>query len=319
MTLPIHGSLHTSSSYKQVLVTGALGYIGRHLCEQLLQKNYQIHAIVRPGTVTENKPGFTIYPLDLTDKEKVSAFLKTHPFEKLIHLAWYVGPKCQISPINIDCLESSLHLIKTFWENGGKTVLVSGSMSEYDFSYGWCVEGKTPLHSPSLYGQTKAALYQILEKFCQFHPLDLKWARIFNIYGLSEKNTRLIPYVINAMLKGEDVNVSPCTQIQNYSYITDVAKALTLFLESKVTGAVNIASPNPVQLKDMIEFCKHEIGYTKKINYGALAPSFEQVFLSADITRLQREVGYTPTTSLQTGLKETITYWKTHTNNTHEK
>ena len=306
--MPNNVNHHTDVS-KKILITGATGYIGTNLCDALLKKNYDIHALVRSQARNKN-PHITVHPLDLMDREKVASFLAQNRFETLVHLAWYVGPKCQISPLNIDWLESSLHLIKTFWENGGKTVLVSGSMSEYDFSYGWCTENKTPLNSPSLYGQTKAALYQILEKFCKFHPLNLKWARIFNIYGLNEKKTRLIPYVINAMLNGEEVNVSHCCQMQNYLHITDVAEALVRFLESNATGAVNIAADTPVRLKDMLEICKREIGYPKAINYGALAPSFEQIFLSGDISRLKNDIGWKQRVDLETGLKETVRYWK---------
>ena len=307
-----------TNARKRILVTGATGYIGTHLCKELIKKNYEIHAVVLPGK-HQAVANIVFHELDLMDKQAVTAFLQNNSFEQLIHLAWYVGPKCQISPLNIEWMESSLHLIKTFWENGGKTVMVSGSMSEYDFSSGWCVEGKTPLDSLSLYGQTKAALYQMLEKFCKFHDLQLKWARIFNIYGLSEKKTRLIPYVINAMLRAEDVNVSHCMQIQNYLHITDVARALTEFLESPVTGAVNIAADTPVRLKSMIEFCKKEIGYTKEVHYGAIAPSFEQPFLSGDITRLKQEVGFKQNISLEEGLKQTIEYWQEQIRTNHEK
>lgn len=303
---------------KKVLVTGATGYIGQNLCKELIKANYEVHAIVLPH---KHAPVANIlfHELDLMDKNAVTAFLQNNSFEKLIHLAWYVGPKCQISPLNIDWLESSLHLIKTFWETGGKTVMVSGSMSEYDFSYGWCVEDKTPLNSLSLYGQTKAALYQILDKFSKFHDFQLKWARIFNIYGLNEKKTRITPYVINSMLRNEEVNVSHCMQIQNYMHITDVSQALTMFLESPVTGAVNIAADAPVRLKDMIEFCKQEIHYTKDIHYGVLSPSFEQPLLSADITRLKKEIGFQQTISLEEGLRHTIAYWREQLDKNYDK
>lgn len=300
-----------SCGNKKILVTGATGYIGTQICSELMKNGYDIHALVYPE-ISQNLNSITQYPLDLMNKGAITDFFKNNSFEKMIHLAWYVGPKCQISPLNIEWLEASLHLIKTFWENGGKTVLVSGSMSEYDFSYGWCSENKTPLDSLSLYGQTKAALYQILEKFCKFHDLDLKWARIFNIYGLNEKKTRLIPYVINAMINNEDVNVSHCNQIQNYLHVKDVARAIVMFLESSVSGAVNIASDEPIRLKDMIEFCKEELKYKKDVNYGAIKASFDQPFLTGDNSILKNEIGWKQTIDIKDGLKETINWWKNH-------
>ena len=102
-----------SDSSKKVLITGATGYIGTQVCAELLKKDYEIHAIVLPNTVND-KLLMEQHELDLMDKQAVSDFFKDNKFEKLIHLAWYVGPKCQISPLNLEWLESSLHLIKTF-------------------------------------------------------------------------------------------------------------------------------------------------------------------------------------------------------------
>lgn len=293
---------------KKVLITGASGYIGSNVCKELLDNNYEIHAITHSRNINNNN--IITYNVDLFDKSAVLGFFNKNKFDKMIHLAWYVGPKCQTSLINIECLESSLYLIKSFYENGGKTLLVSGSMSEYDFSYGWCKENITPLYSPSLYGQTKASLYQTLEKFSKFHDLNLKWARVFNIYGLNEKKSRLVPYVINAMLNNEDVNVSHCKQIQNYLHISDVAKALVMFLESSYCGAVNIASDTPVRLKDIVELCKSEIKYKKKINYGAIEASFEQMFLSGDNSILKNKIGWRETISLKEGIRSTVEWWK---------
>ncbi len=294
---------------KKVLITGGTGFIGSQVVQELLNRGYEVHSLVFPPFAPEQKNLFQ-YEMDLMDKNAVDVFLKKNPFEKLIHLAWYVGPKCQTSALNIDWLEASLHLIKSFHHSGGKTVLIAGSMSEYDFSYGLCREDETPLRPLSLYGQAKAALYETLKKFCAFTDLKLKWARLFNLYGPNEKPARLMPSVINAMLKGEDVKVSPCTQTQNYLYVSDAAEAIVDFLESDVTGAVNIAADTAIRLRDIVEKIKELTGFKKNILYGAIPAAFDQQFLSGDNTRLTKEVGWHQKTGLEDGLKQTIQWWR---------
>ena len=163
---------------KKILITGGTGFIGTQVVSELIKRNYEVHSLVIPPFAPDQKH-LIQHEMNLMNSEEVDVFFKENSFEILIHLAWYVGPKCQTSELNIDWLEASLHLIKAFYRNGGKTVLVTGSMSEYDFSYGWCREDKTPLVSLSLYGQTKAALYETISKFSVFTGLKIKWYRVF--------------------------------------------------------------------------------------------------------------------------------------------
>ena len=167
---------------KRVLITGATGFIGTQVVKQLLARGYEVHSLVYPPFAPEQKNLFQ-YEMNLMDINALKTFFAEHSFETLIHLAWYVGPKCQTSSLNLDWMVASLNLIKIFAENGGKKLLATGSMSEYDFSYGWCREDKTPLISPSLYGQAKASLYQVIKKFAEYSKIDFKWVRLFNLYG----------------------------------------------------------------------------------------------------------------------------------------
>lgn len=117
---------------EKILITGGTGFIGTQVVRELLERGYEVHSLVYPPFAPE-QPNLIQHEMNLMDSAAVDAFLSGNHFEKLIHLAWYVGPKCQTSALNIDWLEVSLHLIKSFHKNGGKIVLAAGSMSEYDF------------------------------------------------------------------------------------------------------------------------------------------------------------------------------------------
>lgn len=294
---------------KKVLLTGSTGFIGSQVTAELLRRGYEVHALVYPPFAPE-QPDLIQHEMNLLDNKAVDEFLSQHNFESLIHLAWYVGPKCQTSALNLDWLTASINLIKSFQKNGGKKVVATGSMSEYDFSYGWCKENDTPLKSLSLYGQSKAALYEVITKFAAYNDMSFTWLRLFNLYGPNEKSARLMPYVINTMLKNEDVKVSPCTQIQNYLHVKDAAKAIVKCFESDITGAINICSDQAIRLRDIVEKIAEYIDFKGQILWGAIPASFEQQFVSGDNTRLIKEVGWEQEISLAEGLKDTINWWR---------
>ena len=195
-------------------------------------------------------------------------------------------------------------------ENGGKKILFAGSISEYDFEYGYFKEDLTPLDNKSLYGQSKAALFNVARTYCGQNEIDFKWARIFNLYGRFERPERLMPYVITSMLKGEDVKVSPCTKYQDYLYLKDVSKAIVKFFESDVQGAVNICSGEPVQLKTIVEKIKELTNFSGKILYGVIPAGFEDPVVVGDCLKLKNEVKWTPEYSLDDGLTECVEWWR---------
>lgn len=296
---------------KKILITGASGFIGRHVTEEMIQRGYTVYAPSIAPTLP-SQPGLIQTKLDFFDKSALNAYLQEHKFANLIHLAWYVGPKCHMSAGNIDWMCMSLELLKTFATCGGKTFLGAGSVSEYDFSCGFLQESQTPLTNPSLYGQAKAALYNMGKIFCKQKDIAFKWARIFNLYGPYERAARLMPSVICSMLKGEDVRVSPCSKFLDYLHVEDTARGIAQLFESNVTDAVNISSGQPIQLRYIVEEIARLTGFKGKILWGALEENFADPIIAGSNTRLTQEVGWTPRYSLQSGLEQTIHWWKEH-------
>lgn len=296
---------------KKILITGASGFIGRYVTQEMIKRGYTVYAPSLMPTGIKQE-GLIECELDFFNTSELVKYLATHRFENLIHLAWYVGPKCHMSPGNMDWLSMSLELLKLFAANGGKRFLGAGSVSEYDFSYGLLQEDKTPLTNPSLYGQAKAALYNIGKIFCQQQDISFKWARIFNLYGPYERAARLMPSVICSMLKGEDVKVSPCTKFLDYLYVEDTARGICQFFESNVTGAVNIASGAPIQLRYMVEEMARLTNFKGNILWGALEENFADPVIAGSNIRLTQEVGWKPVYTLQSGLEQTINWWREH-------
>lgn len=294
---------------KKVLITGGTGFIGRNVVAELIKRGYEVHSLVFPPFAPEQK-GLVQYEMNLMDSNAVDKFLSEHHFENLIHLAWYVGKGCQTSDVNLDWVSASIGLLKSFKNYGGERVLFTGSVSEYDYQYGFMTEDKTPLNNEYLYGKSKAALYSLAKSYCEMNDLDFKWARLFNVYGPNERPQRLMPSVINACLKGEDVKVSTCTKFQDYLHVEDLAHAVVALFESNVKGAVNICSGQPIQLRTIVEKIAHFTNFAGKIKWGAIPTYFEEPVVVGNNSKLRDLVKFTPKYTLDEGLQQTINWWK---------
>ena len=295
---------------KKILITGGSGFIGRQVTKEFLEHGYDVTVINKTNDLPPVS-GLNTVHLDLFDEPKVNAFMQEHHFEQMVHLAWYIGPKCHVDNINFGWLQASVNLLRAFQQNGGRKFLGAGTVSEYDFSYGLLQEDKTPLHNPSLHGQCKAAFYHTASVFCRQNNIDFKWARMFNLYGPYERATRLMPSVINSMLKGEDVKVSDCRKFQDYLHVYDTAHGLYTLFESNLQGAVNICSAQPICLRQIVEKIGELTNFKGKILWGAIPAAFGDNIIVGSNDKL-KSLGWEPQYDLATGLTETINWWRTH-------
>lgn len=295
---------------KEVLLTGASGLIGREVLKLLLDKGYKVCVIEHMQRIMQ-KNNLRVVSLDLLNKHEVDLFFEENSFSNLIHLAWYGDKKVHSHNINLEWVEASLNLLKNFHQTGGKKFLGAGSISEYDFKYGYFTEDLTPLDNKSLYGQAKSALYKVSNVYCKNNDIDFKWARIFNLYGKFERGERLIPYVINAMLNKEPVKVSSCEKYQDYLSAYDVASAIIDLFESDLQGAVNICSGKPVQLRYIVNKIAELTNFEGEILWGAIPAAFGDDLVVGNNDKL-KSIGWKPKYTLEEGLQSTIEWWKEH-------
>lgn len=295
---------------KKVLITGATGFIGSQIVSELLRRGYEVHSLVYPAPVSEQK-GLFQYAMNLMDSETIKKFLSEHKFENLIHLAWYVGPKCHVHNLNMDWNIATLNLLNAFVENGGKCFLGAGTCSEYEYKYGYLLEDETPTDPQTLYGNSKHAIFNIAKVFCKQNGCRFKWPRIFNLYGPNEKLQRLMPSVINSCLNGEDVKVSDCLKFQDYLHVEDTARGIVDVFESDLEGAVNICSGKPVQLREIVNKIAELTDFKGNILWGAIPAAFGDDVVVGNNEKL-RSIGWQPKYTLEEGLKQTINWWKKH-------
>jgi len=296
---------------KKILVTGATGFIGRHALPLLLNKGYEVHAVSSRPVKTKDK-SYIWHQADLTNsKQRTDLITKVDP-SHLLHFAWYAEhKKYWTSSKNLKWVQASLNLLDIFHENGGQRVLMAGTCAEYSWKHTEFIESTTPTNPGSLYGTCKHSLQLILESFSKTKGLSSAWGRIFFLFGPGEHPERLVSFVIQSLLKGKKAPCSKGDQIRDFLYVEDVASAFVSVLESNIQGPVNIGSGEPVKVKDLIALIGKKVGRSDLIRLGEnpTAPD-DPENLVADTTKLRQEVNWSPKYDLNSGIDQTIQWWK---------
>lgn len=296
---------------KRVLVTGASGFVGYQSLAPLVARGFDVIAVTS-RTVNLPFQDVTWAKADLMDPVVCGELLAAYRPEFLLHFAWYAEPgRFWTSPENFRWVQASLGLLEQFAKHGGRRVVSAGSCAEYDWSAGHCLENQSVLSPATTYGICKHAMQLMQSEFCKQAGISQAWGRIFLTYGPREDPRRLVASVINSLLEYRPARCSHGGQIRDLMHVQDVAEAFVALLDSEVEGAVNVASGNPVALKEVIGTIANLLERADLVQLGAIPSSLDEPgLLTADTGRLRSEVGWTPRYDLESGLDQTIDWWK---------
>jgi nucleoside-diphosphate-sugar epimerase len=298
----------------RLLITGATGFIGQHCLPLLVERGYEVHAVSSRQVIGQSKGSIHWHQANLIDLSHVEVLMDKVRPTHLLHFTWYTEPrKYWTSVENLQWVQASISLLKDFAQYGGQRVVMAGSCAEYDWRDGYCSEVTTPLAPTTLYGICKHSLQLMMSAFSKQTGLSSAWGRIFFLFGPHEHRDRLVSYVIRSLLRGEPALCSHGRQVRDFLYVEDVADAFVRLLESGVSGPVNIASGQRVALRELICKIAAKLKREDLVQLGALSTlSDEPPLLVADVRRLHDEAGWTPRYNLDTGLEQTIDWWKSH-------
>jgi nucleoside-diphosphate-sugar epimerase len=294
----------------RLLLTGASGFIGRHLSPLLLADGYEVHVVAR--TVPSDSAGMHWHQADLLEPGTARSLAKSVAATHLVHLAWNVTPGAFWNhPDNLDWVAASLELYRGFAEAGGQRALIAGTCAEYDWRHDPLDEATTPCEPATLYGTAKHALHLLLRAAAARDNVSLAWARLFFLYGPGEPRQRLLPDVITSISRGQPALCGDGRAERDFMYVTDAALALRAILNSSVSGPVNVASGTCLPLREVIETAASCLGRPDLVRLGARpTPLGEPTRLAASVALLRDSVGFTPRTNLYDGIMASIAWWR---------
>ncbi len=280
----------------KAVITGATGFIGTALCEEMLKNGHEVTAVVRPGSHKKEKLHFSA---ELNQHLQIVEAALGHfasfsdqigKADVFYHLAWNGSSGAAredfaIQQTNIGYMADA---VRAAVKCGCRKFVGAGSQAEYGVVRGVAKEEETVPHPFMMYGAAKLAAYQMGQVLAKQLGIQLVWPRIYSVYGVGENPGTLVNYVIDTLRKGEVPELSSCENMWNFMYITDCARALRMLGEKEETeGIYHVASEDTRLLKEFVEEIRDVVGPGKALGFGRKESNPERTFwLEPDVGRL---------------------------------
>lgn len=276
----------------RVAMTGMGGFVGRHVASALLAQGAEVTDIRTTGA----------YDLLRAD-DRAKAMDNLHA-DVFIHLAWVTKHgEFWASEANNAWEIATADLVARFFSNGGRRVVATGSCTEYDWTTGGVFSEHAPLAPHTLYGVTKARTGEALLRSAEEYGASAAWARIFFLFGSGESPSRLVPSMLHACLKKERMACGPHDTVRDFWDVRNLGEALTALALSDFSGPINVASGKGISFSDLGKSIEEITGVNGMIHYDRrLLGESEPAAVVADTTRLQSELDFNESISLEAGL-----------------
>jgi nucleoside-diphosphate-sugar epimerase len=257
------------------VLTGATGFVGRHILRELTERGQRVRVLVRNRTrlnaVAYSGLAEVVETPDLFAEAPTSLQTLVAGADLLIHAAWYAEPgKYLTSPINVDCLEGTLRLAQAFSRAGGRRFVGLGTCAEYDVSEG-ILRIETALRPDSLYAACKASAFQVLSKLLPGQGVSFSWCRLFYLYGDGEDKRRLVPYIRKQLQAGEPAQLTSGNQVRDFIEVRKAARLIVELAMGDVQGAANICTGVPTTVRELAQRVADEYGRPDLLRFGARA------------------------------------------------
>lgn len=306
---------------KRILITGAAGFLGSHLCDRFLAEGYEV--IGMDNLLTGNIRNiehlfplkkFTFYNHDVTKFVHVPGDI-----DYILHFASPASPidylKMPIQTLKVGALGT--HNLLGLAKAKKARILVASTSEVYGDPL---VHPQTeeywgnvnPIGPRGVYDEAKRFMESITMAYHNFHGVETRIIRIFNTYGprMRLDDGRALPTFVNQALKGEDITVfGDGSQTRSFCYVSDLVDGIYRLLLSDYHLPVNIGNPVEITLQDFAEEVLALTGAHVKIVHRPL-PQDDPKQRKPDITKAKEILGWEPKVDRSEGLRKTLEYFK---------
>jgi nucleoside-diphosphate-sugar epimerase len=295
----------------KILVTGATGFLGSHIAENLLLNGFELILTKRNNSDLKNCNSFLskVVWVNTDSNFWIDDVIQFNP-TVIIHAAWNGVSSSKREDWNsqLSNLDFLYHLLKIHNKCHIRKFIALGSQAEYGQLEGKITE-EYPLNPTSSYGAMKLSVLELLKLFCNENNIDWFWLRVFSIFGEREDEKWLIPSVIKKMLsKSTEMDFTLGEQKYAYLYVGDFAESITKVVKTDgPSGIYNISSDKPLILRDLLLMIRNNINPHFELKFGALPYRLNQpMHIEGDITKFNNTFGPIDNSAFDIKLKRVI-------------
>ncbi|HOJ19256.1 MAG TPA: NAD-dependent 4,6-dehydratase LegB [Ignavibacteriaceae bacterium] len=311
---------------KNILVTGAGGFIGSHLTEFLVEKGFNVKAFVRYnsrnqwGWLEESKykKEIQITVGDIRDFDSVLNVM--HDCDTVFHLAALIGiPYSYVSPAAYikTNIEGTYNVLESARKNNFENVIITSTSETYGTAQYVPIDEEHPMVGQSPYSASKIGADQIAISYFRSFALPVKIVRPFNTYGPRQSARAVIPTIISQLLADKPLKLGSLLPTRDLTYVKDTVKGFyEIACNDVLTGEItNIGMNQEISIGDLAhkisELMNKEIKIeTEEIRIRPEKSEVER--LKCNNSKLMSNTDWQPTDNLETGLMQTIEWMKNH-------
>ena len=321
---------------RNIFVTGAAGFIGFHLCKELLEQGSAVFGLDNLNryydpalkesrlAILARYPGFRFIKGDLEDRDGIRAIVREGGYDTVIHLAAQAGVRYSLT--NPEAYISSnlvgfFHVIDACKEFGVPHFVYASSSSVYGANEKLPFSEADPAERPvSLYAATKKSNELVAYSYSHMFGLKTTGFRFFTVYGPYGRPDMALFVFVKRILEGKPIEVNNYGDMQrDFTYVDDVTAGIMALMERSAALTAdgvpyriyNIGNAAPVGLLEFIRAIEEELGKRAEITYMPL-PAGDVKATFADTSDIRRDTGFAPHTDLRDGVKRFVAWYRAY-------
>ena len=299
---------------KNVIVTGANGFIGKTLVNALVEKDYKVVALdIRFDNVLADNPNVTCVNVLDRAVENLKEEIPTSEYAYFFHLAWVgtSGPARADYNIQLNNVKLACDYIKLCKEVGCKRVVYASSINEME-TYEYLQSDNIEPSGGYIYGTGKMAAHLMGETVAKMNDVEFIPVIITNIYGVGEKSARMVYTSIKKLINKEHCSFTAGYQTYDFIYITDAINSIIEVAEKgKAFNRYYIGSGEPKPLREFLIEMKNIVDPEAEIGLGDIPfKGIDISYSQFDLKKVEKDTGYKNKIPFTQGIKMTADYIK---------